>query len=243
MSQTDRRPLTRQQPTPAARLARRLGRGARRLTPGLAPRPLWLRIVMFLTGLLYFCGTWLVLGILSVPSQAGGWWPTALAFLPALLTLVVGTGIGRRWWASLAAVPVLALALGVWAYDTSPPEPERLAALARDVGVPDGWRTVSAETGGSTWGLFGDWPRFDGVYATDESPRRAAAALAAHLEAAGWDHETPTGQWMRAHPVTYQEWSNGRWQLSVSISGPRAEGRQYDTSVPADATEVSLGYR
>ena len=221
----------------------RLARGARRLAPGWAPRPLWLRVVSVLGGLVLLVLVWLVLGFLSVPSQAGGWLPTTLVLLVPLTTMLLGAGIGRSWVTSVVMAVALALLVGAWSYRTAPPEPERLEALAQDVGVPAGWHEVSSMPGGSTWGLFGDWPHFDAVYAVPGAPRRAASAFTARLEADGWDRDEDWVNPSRTDaPWSYQVWRHGPRQVTVNVEPPGGEGRQFDTSVPADETKVSLYY-
>jgi hypothetical protein len=209
----------------------------------VAPRPGWLRVVSLLGGLVLLVLAWVVLAFFSVPSRAGGWLPTTLVLLLPLLALTLGAGIGRRWWGSVATAVVVALLVGGWAYRTAPPDPGRLAALARDVGVPAGWREVSAMPGGSTWGLFGDWPHFDAVYAVPGAPRSAAEAFTARLEADGWHRDEGWANPSRADaPWTYQVWRDGPRTVTLNVEPPGGEGRRYDTSVPADRTKVSLYY-
>ncbi len=52
-----------------------------------------------------------------------------------------------------------------------------------------------------------------------------------------------TWQRRRDDPENHQTWHKGRWHVSLSIRPVGAKGREYDTAIPHDLTEVSLLYR
>ncbi len=245
MSNTHRSPSRRDEPTGAQRLARRLRRGARRLTPRLAARPTRVRVLGALVGLVLLVGgglTWLVVGLFSVASAAGGWLPAAVWLLPGLLTLSVGVGIGRRWWSSVAGAVAVALLLGTWMYQTAPPDAERLRAVAVEVGAPMGWRRISDEASGNTWCLWNDCPELRYVYATPDPAERVAAEFTARLEADGWHRDEAWDRVRPEDPVSYQVWHHGRWQVTLDILRVGSRGRVYDTTVRPDLTEVDVVY-
>jgi hypothetical protein len=179
-------------------------------------------------------------GLFEVAAREGGWLPSTLAFIVPLLALATGLGLGRRWWQRAALVLVIALALGASIYRMSPPAPERLAAAARDVGVPPGWQTVDEQVGGSTWGLFGDFPRYDAEYATTDPTRSAMQRYAALLEADGWERYDPHLGYQPPAELLKTFWRSDRWLLSVTVRAPHSRGREYDGAVPPRLTEVDV---
>ncbi len=218
---------------------RRVRRGFRRVLPTLQPRPLWMRVIGVLLALFWLGAGWLVTAIFSTASAAGGWLPTAAAFLPGLLLLTLMVGVGR-WPGAVAGATAVAVLIGAWAYQTAPPEPERLRAVAADVGVPDGWRKISDQATGNTWGLWNSYPEVRYTFAAAGPSQQVAEEFVARLEADGWDLDedwVDTGR--TDEPWTYQVWRRGRWKVTLNINTP-AMDVPYDAGVPADGNRVTV---
>lgn len=230
-------------PGVATYVVRRVRRGARRVARALGlrlqPRPAWVRIVSGVVGLAFLVGAFFLLALFSVPSGVHGWLPSAAAYLPGLLLLTVGIGIGR-WSAAIGWAAVVALLLGVSAHRLAPPTHERIEAVASQVGTPVGWTTVDdGSWSGNTWGLWSSWPQVTYTYTTSEPPERAAADYAARLEAEGWDQRTiDHGPGSLAPGTVSQTWVKGRWTVEVRVAGPGSKPRQFDTFVPVELTRV-----
>lgn len=210
----------------------------------LDERPLWLRVLSLAVGLPGLMVVFFVLSFFSVPSAEHGWLPTTAIVLPFVLAILAGVGLGRRWRVTAAAALALSLLLGVWTYRTAPPEPERLAAVAAEVGTPAGWRTISSTTGGNTWGLFADYPRFEATHATSESTDEAVAQYVELLEADGWERETQPPTSSPSDDTIRQVWHRGRWALAFTVEPPGPERLTWHDQVAASETlvNVHVGY-
>lgn len=224
---------------------RRVGRGARRVGHGLGlrlqPRPLWGRVLSGVIGLVYLVGAFFVLGVFSVPSGVHGWLPAALGYLPGLLLLTLGVGMGR-WPAAIFWGSAIALVLGAWAHYLAPPTHERIEAVAVEVGTPTGWTTIDdGSWTGNTWGLWTSWPEVAYTYTTSDPPQGAAAEYATRLEADGWDQQSiGYAPGPAASGTVAESWEKGRWTVEVRVAGPGSEPRRFDTVVPAALTRVDL---
>jgi hypothetical protein len=205
------------------------------------PRRLWVRIAGAVASLVITFCVFVVLAFESTASASGGWLPVALALLPGLLLGAVTVGLGR-WYTCVGYSVGLALLVGVWAFQTSPPEHDRIEAFAVQAGAPQGWTRVSRQARGNTWCLWNQCPTMDYVYATDDSPVGARGDFAAVLEADGWERDEYTAVG-RADPEDYQEWHKGRWNVIVNVEPEGSPGREYDTTVAANLTKVSLTFR
>jgi hypothetical protein len=200
-----------------------------------------MRIVGPVVALIWFAGAWLVTGFFSTASATGGWLPTAAAFLPGLLLLTLMVGVGR-WSVAVALAAGLALLIGVGAYRVAPPEPERLRAVADDVGVPDGWREISDEASGNTWGLWNSFPEVRYTYAAAGPSQQVAGAFVDRLEDDGWHLDDDWVNTSRTEePWTYQVWRKSRWTVTLNINTP-AMHVPYDAGVPGDANQVTVVY-
>jgi hypothetical protein len=221
------------------RVARGARRVARALGPRPQPRPLWLRVVSLVGGLLALAVAWLALGVFSVPSARHGWLPSALALLPGLALLAVGQGLARGRVA-VGHAALAALVMGSWTYHGAPPVHVRIEAVAEEVGAPPGWLRTDRFASGSMWGLFNDWPEVSYVYTSAGSVDQAAAGYTALLAAGGW--EPDTAYRAEPYPDTYRgRWERGRWNVVVSIDGPAAEEvRRFDGAAPEGRTRVRL---
>jgi hypothetical protein len=244
-AQEDHMSMTTSSHSPASPsyVVRRVGRGARRISRGLGlrlqPRPAWERALTGVVGLGYLVVAFFALGFFDVPSGFNGWLPTALGYIPGLLLLTLGLGIGR-WPVAVAWAVGSALAMGLWAHYMAAPIHERIEAEAMEVGTPAGWTVV--EDGawtGNTWGLWNDWPEVTYTYASGDSARVAAEEYVALLEADGWERNL--GYRVDPSPGTVaQAWEKGRWNVQIRVAGPGSEPRQFGTLVPAALTKVDL---
>ena len=207
----------------------------------LQRRSVWVRVLTVVGGVVYAVVAFFALGFFGVPSGFHGWLPAALGYLPGLLLITVGIGLGR-WPVAVVWAVAAALLLGGWAYRQAPPIHERIEAVAADVSTPSGWTTIDdgSWTGG-TWGLFGSWPEVTYTYATPDAPRVAADAYAARLEEAGWEHQTSHDGSPSGSPgVVAQAWTKGRWTVEVRVAGAQSQPREFDTVVPDALTRVDL---
>lgn len=228
-------------------VVRRVGRGARRmaaaprhLTRHRQPRRTWVRVLGGAGSLFLLVVTFMVLGLLSVASAEGGWLPAAVWFLPAVLLGTLTVGIGR-WYAAIALSIVGAVLLGVTMYHWAIPEPERIATVAEQVGVPEGWQPVGRELNGNTWCLWNDCPEFYAVYATTQSAEQARDGFTRRLEAEGWEREEDRATW-REDPENHQWWHDGRWHVTLNVAPAGSPGRAYDSEVAKHLTKVTLTY-
>lgn len=231
--------------TPSSYALRRVARGARRVRAGLGlqlrPRPLGLRLLAAGLGMFYLVVAFFALGIFSVPSGFHGWFPTALGYLPGLLLLLLGTGLGRPPAAVGWAVAV-ALGLGSWGHYAAAPVHERIEQVAVEVGTPEGWTRTEKDWSGSTWGLWNDWPEITYVYTTTDPTDVAGSEFTASLAEDGWERDTDYNRGALSYPDTlHQRWERGRWNVVVSIDGPDAdEVRRFDSTAPEGLTRVRL---
>lgn len=210
----------------------------------LDERPLSIRILSLAIGLPGLVGVFFVVNFFSVPSMEHGWFLTAAIVVPFVFAVLGAVGIGRDWRATAAVALTLSLLLGTWAYRTAPPVPERLAAVAAEVGTPSGWRTIHSSAGGSTWGLFGDYPRFDATHATSAPAGEAAAQYVALLEADGWEHDTQQLAGPPTDDAIRQTWRRDRWRLTFTIEPPAPERLGWEDEIGAgDARiHIEVGY-
>lgn len=233
--------------TRSSYVLRRMARGARRIRAGLGlqlqPRPLGLRLLAAVLGMFYLLVAFFALGIFSVPSGFHGWFPTALGYLPGLLLLLLGVGLGRRPAAVGWAVAV-ALGLGSCSYYAAAPVHERIEQVGGDVGTPEEWTRTEKDWSGSTWGLWNDWPEVTYVYTTTDPTDVAGSEFTASLAEDGWERYTGCNMGAPSYPDTlHQRWEHGRWNVVVSIDGPDAdEVRRFDSTAPAGLTRVRLAF-
>lgn len=226
-------------------VVRRVGRGARKVGHGLGlrlqPRRPWQRILAGVVGLVHLVVAFFVLGVFSVPSGFHGWLPTALVYLPGVVLLTLGIGLGR-WPVAVAWAAGTALLLGTLAHLGAPPTHERIEAVAAEMGTPAGWTTIDdGSWTGNTWGLWSSWPQVTYTYATPEPPQAAAAEYATRLEAVGWTQQASVHASGPATPGTVsQAWEKGRWTVQVRVAGPESVPRRFDTLVPPGQTRVDL---
>lgn len=217
--------------------------GVRRVSTGHAPRlqhrRAWQRFLAGAAGLVYLVVAFFVLGLFAVPSGFHGWLPTAVAYLPGLLLITVGLGIGR-WPVAVAWAAGAAVLLGAWAYYQAPPIHERIEGVAAEVATPTGWTTIdNGSWSGGTWGLWASWPQVNYIYATQQAPQVAASAYATGLESDGWRRQRVGGVSTAAAPDTVaQSWTKGRWTVQLRFTGPESRAREFDTLVPGSLTRV-----
>lgn len=222
---------------------RRVGRGARRISRRLGlrsqPRRTWARVLGGVVGVAYLLVAFVALVFLDVPSGFHGWLPTAIGFVPGMLLLTIGVGIGR-WPAAVAWAVVSALVMGSWMHYTAAPTHQRIEAEATEVGAPAAWTVVEdGEWTGNTWG-WGSLPEITYTYVTGDSVQVAAEDYAALLEAEGWERDTDAYSVEPSAGTVAQAWEKGRWNARVRVSGPGSKSRQFDTSVPAALTKIDL---
>lgn len=213
-----------------------------RRRPGLRvqSRPTWLRVVVGTVGLGYLMAAFIVLAFFEVPSGFHGWLPAALGYLPGLLVISLGMGIGR-WPVAVAWAAGAALAMGSGAHFVAAPVHERIEAEAAEVGTPTGWTVVEGGAWtGNTWGLWNSWPEVAYTYSTADSAQVAAEEYAALLEAEGWERDTTDRRTDPGPGTIAQAWEKGRWSIRVRVAGPGSEPRQFDTLVPAPMTRVDV---
>jgi hypothetical protein len=199
------------------------------------------RVLTVLGGVVYAVIAFFALGFFAVPSGFHGWLPAALGYLPGLLLITVGIGMGR-WPVAVIWAVGASLLLGAWSYRQAAPIHERIEAVAADVSAPPGWTTIDdGSWTGSTWGLFNSWPEVSYTYATPDAPQVAANLYTTRLEDEGWEQQTSRDTSPPSSPgVVAETWTKGRWTVEVRVAGSHSKPREFDKVVPDSLTRVDL---
>lgn len=211
---------------------------------GTDPPRSWLVRAAGMLGLLLWLGASFMVALAFVASWVLGW-----AFA-SVLVLIGAVPLLRRFivagWAAATVIGgVLALTLGLLAYELAVPGHGRLRSVASDVGTDvTGWQLVTSGQSGNTWCWQG-CPEVGYYYVTAQPPASAIRRFTLQLKADEWVRlplRDPTGQAGTYAPIALQIWEKDEWRVSVRVPSPSSPLASWRRGTDPSLTPIEVLY-